>query len=118
MEGRVRDVDEELAPCTAEPVQLDSYRLASHIPITPQLPPSLWTSQEHLISHSLRGTHRAQHPPTLLPVLLVWCYWAAHRLKPHGAVGAEPSSAKIAAFESSAFVKCGKNLVNQMGLNS
>lgn len=48
---------------------------------------------------------RAQYPPMLLPVLLVWCYWAAHRLKPHRAMGAGPSLAKVPAFEGSALVK-------------
>lgn len=110
MKGRSNYAYEKLAPCTAEPVKLDSYRLASHVPYTPlpqylpQLPLSLWTSQEHLISHPLRGTHRAQHPPTLLPVLLVWCYWAAHRLKYHEAMEAQPSLAKIPAFQGSALV--------------
>lgn len=67
----------KLAPRVAEPVKLDSYGLASCVPYTPlpqylpQLPPSVWTSPEHLISYPLPATQGAQHPPTLLPVLLV-----------------------------------------------
>lgn len=121
MKGRSNYAYEKLAPCAAEPVKLDSYGLASHVPYTPlprylpQLPPSVWTSQEHLISHPLHGTHGAQHLPTLLPVLLVSCYWAAPRLKPRGAMEVEPSLAKIPAFEGSALVKFGQNW--PMGLN-
>lgn len=105
----------KLAPCRAEPVKLDSYGLASSVPYTPlpqylpQLPPSVWITPEHLISYPLPRTQGAQHPPTLLPVLLVWCYQAAHRLKPLRVMGAELSLAKIPAFRVSALVKFGQN---------
>lgn len=93
-------------------------------PVFPTRPcPSIYPSSlplfghpsEHLISYLLPGTQGAQHPPTLLPVLLVWCYRAAHRLKPLRVMGAELSLAKVPPFEVSALVKFGQN--GPMGLN-
>jgi len=111
----------KLAPCIAEPVKLDSYGLCPVSPthscpsIYPSSLPLFGQPPEHLVSYPLPGTQGAQHPPTLLPVLLVWCYRAAHRLKPLRAVGGELCLAKIPTFEVSALVKFGQNW--PMGLN-
>lgn len=108
----------KLAPCVAEPVKLDSYGLASCVPYTPlpqylpQLPPSVWTSLR--TSHFLPAPWDtgSTTPPILLPVLLVWCYQDAHRLKPLGAMGTELSLTKVPPFEASALVKFGQNWPN------
>lgn len=85
MKGRSDYAYEKLVPCAAEPAKPDSYGLVSRVPYTPlpQYLPQLLPLFGHPHNTSfLTWDTGAQHPPTLLPVLLVWCYRAARATSP------------------------------------